>query len=287
MARKKDEPLVYNSFEELLDILAEERRKSLKRRKRVKIVAAILGLVFCLSMLMATVQHVHFSGFSSVLNVLPGIIAGMYALTAKQRKGLQALAGFNDIRAVPHLITALEYTDGSVKLTAANALPSLLPRLQASDAALLNRGHYAILNRALKNDLKIYKTNVTQLRVAILQSLQQVGDESSLPIVEELAEGKGKAVGHLEVRQAAQECLPYLRLRAENQHQTQTLLRASDGNMTGADMLLHPAMPQPDTALRAKELLRVPQSAEEEQAAARPVFAVPVTPPVEQELRLH
>ncbi len=287
MRRRKDEPLVYNSFEELLDILAEEQRNSLRQRKNRRIVLAIYGLVFFVIMLLLVLTHSHFAGIGNLFSPLVSIVAGMFAVSAKQRKGVQALATFDDIRAVPFLVTALGYKDQNSQVAAANALSGLLPRLQASDAALLAPEHHAILNRALKNDLELKKSGTVRLRIAILQALQQVGDESSLPIVEEMAEGKGKAAGQSEIQWAAQECLPYLRLRAENQRQTQTLLRASDGNMTPADMLLRPASDQPASTFHADELLRVPDGATDVQTVMQPVYAVHETRQAEQELRLH
>ena len=114
MGRKKDEPLTYNSFEELLDILAEERRKSLKKRKNVKIILALYALAFCLFVLAAVLNHHNFSGFSG-MSGLVAVIAGMYAVSEKQRKGMQALTAFEDVRAIPPLLTALEYNDKNLK----------------------------------------------------------------------------------------------------------------------------------------------------------------------------
>ena len=286
MARKKDEPLAYNSFEELLDILAEERRKSLQKRKNSKIILAIYASIFCLLMALVAVGHVNAHGFSGLSGFI-GVIAGMYAVSEKQRKGVQALAAFEDVRAVPPLITALEYNDRNMKATAADALPGLLPRLQASDAFLLTREHHAILNRVLKGDVGMKATVAIRLRVSVLQALQQIGEESSLPLVAEMADGKGKAAGKPEVRRAAQECLPFLNLRAENLRLNHTLLRASEGNVTRSEMLLRPASSQSNAAIHAAELLRVPCEDTERPATVRPAFAAHEPPQAEQELRLH
>ena len=283
MTHNKDEPLVYNSFEELLGILAEERRKSLKSRKNVKIILAVYTLFFCLLVLVAVVSHHNLSGFSGMGGFVT-VIAGMYAVSEKQRKGVQALAAFEDVRAVPYLIAGLGYKDQKSQVTAANALRGLLPRLQASDAALLTPEHHALLNRALKSDLELEKPGPARLRVAVLQALQQIGGVSSLPLVAEMAEGRGKAAGQPEVQSAAQECLPFLQLRAENQRLNHTLLRASDGNVTPVEMLLRPASGQFEATLRAAELLRVPQEDTKRQATARPTFAVHEPQQAEQEL---
>jgi hypothetical protein len=74
------------------------------------------------------------------------------------------------------------------------------------------------------------------LKIAALRALEQVGDETALPVVEKLA----KSAGDTQVRFAAQECLPFLQQRADQVRVEQTLLRAS-GPGSSADVLLRPA----------------------------------------------
>ena len=169
---------------------------------------------------------------------------------------------FDDIRAIPCLIEALEYNDPAMQAVANDQLPLLLARMQASDAPLLTKEHHTMLNKVLKLKVPRKRTLTLHLRVATLQALQQIGDASSLPIVEELANGNGQAKKYPELQQAAQDCLPFLRERAEHQQQTQTLLRASDGNITPVAMLLHPAMPAASVN-NAAELLRIAPDIEE------------------------
>ena len=254
---KKDEPLAYSSLDELLALLAEERKKTLKRRRIAKIFLSLYLSLFVVMLIGAVLRQFHgiggiFNGFGS----FTGMIAGMYAATNTQKKGVQALAEFDDLRAAPRLIEMLEYNDNSLKADAATLLEKLLPKLQASDAPMLTPEHHAILNRVLMGKVIAFAPNPTiRLLTAILTALQQVGTESSLPVVIELAEGKGRAKQFSQVGEAARECLPFLQQRAENQRQTQTLLRASDGNRTPADMLLRPALESPST-IPADELLR-------------------------------
>ena len=260
---KKDEPLVYNSLDELLAMLAEERKKTLKRRRAAKIFLSLYLSLFVVMLIGTLTRGLHgvggiFNGFGS----FTGMIVGMYAATNTQKKGVQALAEFEDIRAAPRLIEMLEYNDNALKTDAATLMVNLLPKLQASDAPMLTPEHHAILNRLLAGkvtlagkDKALVATSTAQLLTAILTALQQVGTESSLPVVTELDEGKGRAKQFPEVQVAARECLPFLQSRVENQRQTQTLLRASDGNRTPADMLLRAAQESPSLT-SADELLR-------------------------------
>jgi hypothetical protein len=284
MAKKKDEPLVFDSFEELLEIIAEERRKSLKNRKQAKRVLAFFVCLIAAIVMISVVTHhnIPIGGFFG----FTGVFAGMYAATQTQRKGVQALAQFEDVRAVRPLIEAMEYNDKEMKAVAIEKLPVLLPQLRASDAGLLSKEHYAMLNRILNTDLNTRKPAAARMRIAVLQALQQVGNESSLPVVEDLAVGKGKAAGYPEVRRAAADCLPFLRVRVDHLRQTQTLLRASDGNLTPPDVLLRPAAAS-DVTVHADELLRAAPAEQTDDVPATAVQTVSVQEEQkEQSLRL-
>ena len=252
---KKDEPLVYNSLDELLALLTEERRKTLRNRRIAKVGLGIyLGFVI-LMLVVGIASHSHgFGGMGGMFGGFTGIIASMYAATNTQKKGVQALAEFDDLRAVPRLIEMLEYKDTDIKVDAAMLLEKLLPKLKATDAPLLTPEHHAILNRILAGKIGLKQDKTELLRVATLQALQQIGDASSLPFVIELANGVSPDP-RIPVAQAARECLPFLQDRIEHLRQTQTLLRASDGNGTPTDMLLRPAMSATSNT-PAEELLR-------------------------------
>ncbi len=260
---KKDEPLVFNSLDELLALLADERRKTLKKRRFVKIFLGFYLSLFVIMLIGVLTRSLHgLGGIFNSFGSFTGMIVGMYAATQKQKKGVQALAEFDDVRAVPRLIEMLEYNDNDLRNDAAMLLEKLLPRLQASDAPLLAPEHHAILNRLLagklglkRNWTKQFQATAEQLQITTLRALQQVGDASSLPIVMELAEDAHRTT-HVDVMAAAKECLPFLQMRVENQRLTQTLLRASDGNHTATDVLLRPAM-STASSTPANQLLRV------------------------------
>lgn len=132
---------------------------------------------------------------------------------------------------------------------AALLLTHLLPRLKASDTAALTDGQRTALGRTLTRHVR----NADYL-VAALAALEQVGDERALPVVENLAAGRIPTAEAKRVQAAAQECLPYLQTRSEQQRASQTLLRASALSATPSDTLLRPA--QGALPTEPSELLR-------------------------------
>ncbi len=159
----------------------------------------------------------------------------------------------------------------SVRADVEEALIRLLPRLQASDAGLLNVEQRACLNKALNCG------NET-LIVAILRAYEQVGDAAALPYVESRAREvppvapapqtvgtseriiqgllgtKIKASPSAQITQAAQACLPYLHERVESQRASQTLLRGASANEVAPDTLLRATQAHTDNA--PEQLLR-------------------------------
>jgi hypothetical protein len=135
--------------------------------------------------------------------------------------------------------------DDTIRMAASNALKELLPKLQASD-----RQYFAPIE--MDGLLKALGGKDGALTLAILKALQQIGDDHAVSRVEELI-SKSKSTA---VRNAAEECLPFLQARAEETRQARTLLRASHTEaVVAVDMLLRPAAgTQAETA--PEELLR-------------------------------
>ena len=136
------------------------------------------------------------------------------------------------------------------------ALIRLLPRLQAVDIYMLTPTNLNQLYRILYNE-NYYLSNSPaadpRFVIAILRALEQIGDKQALPRVERMA----RTARNLQVRAAAQECLPYLTVRAEQTRVEQTLLRAS-ASTASPDMLLRPtvaaAPTEPQQLLRASHM---------------------------------
>lgn len=251
---KLNAPLEYGSFENLLAMLAEERRKSLRRRRVMALV--MLGYFVLIASIFAIVviKHLSMASISGCFGAFGGMAAGLYALSQKQRQGIEALSQFDDVRMVPRLVELLDYPNQEYFDSVRFMLLRVLPRLQASDVGLLTAEHHAIINKVLARHLMLRQEDLP-LRVAILKALEQVGDASSVSVVQALAAGSGASRGNPTLQQAAEECLPALRLRATHQLETETLLRAADGRQDASAVLLRAV----DTTLATvvpSELLR-------------------------------
>ena len=83
--------------------------------------------------------------------------------------------------------------------------------------------------------------NSEDLILAVLKAFERVGDASALPSVERLATALGKTSAERRIREAALECLPFLRWRIEQMHATQTLLRSANPPDTPPAVLLRPS----------------------------------------------
>lgn len=101
-----------------------------------------------------------------------------------------------------------------------------------------------------------------QLCLRILRALEQVGGADAVPVVRQLAAKNSvcnpstpRKRWKQEIRQAAQECLPFLEQRAEEERLARTLLRAADASATTPDLLLRPVSTGDHAAL-AEQLLR-------------------------------
>lgn len=172
----------------------------------------------------------------------------------------------HEVRSIGPLIDALKLDDIKAREIAQDALTSLLPRLRASDTSLLNAAQRAnlcqLLSLPVENPLfkdvrdlfRPAKNREIDIRVAILQAFEQVGDSKALSVVERLAKRDVKTVGEKRIQEAAKQCLPALQLRAEEQRSSQTLLRAADVSSRATDTLLRAATGMQEA--QSEQLLR-------------------------------
>ncbi len=161
-----------------------------------------------------------------------------FALTPAQTEAARKLAAHDDVRGVGKLAEALEWPDEATRQIAASALARLLPRLNFSDANLLDARQRAILYKTLRLRDANYSG---ELQIAILTALQQIGDEEAVPVVQRLAHGLAFSPRQKRVRKAAEECLPFLKDRASLTRASQTLLRASSSSEQASQALLRAA----------------------------------------------
>jgi hypothetical protein len=148
------------------------------------------------------------------------VFAGAKRALRLQKHAAGMLAILDDPIAVGPLAECLRIDDAQVRRLTQEALLRLLPRLRPNDAQSLTDDQHRCLNQALAG-------RDVDLSLAILAAYEQVGDGRDLAAVEELADGRSPASKDARVREAAQECVPYLRLRAQKQRAAQTYLRPS------------------------------------------------------------
>ncbi len=256
------------AVEMLLRTLEAERPKRMRNRR----IAFALLAIFAL----ATIGSLLTPGGDTTVNFGQfWIVFALLAATSVQRNAAQALARFTDKRAAGALAEALDYHDKQVREAAAEALVRILPGLNASDHALLSYDERRALDRA------IVRPGRTELAIAALRAYEQIGDAESLTLVERIAEDKvnplrgelkpflsGLSVGVVAwasrvpldpaVVAEARAVLPALRVRAEQVHAAQTLLRPALSAPT--DTLLRPVEP---SAPRENALLVRPVGDEE------------------------
>jgi hypothetical protein len=168
-----------------------------------------------------------------------------FILSPKQSEAVLRLAEYDDVRGVGPLAEVLEWPNEEIRDIAADALISLLPRLRASDVNLLNAQQRACLYRVLTPG---HARSYLDLQIAILQALQQVGDEAAVWPVERLANMFAVTPRQRYLKEAAVECLPFLRERIDLTRASQTLLRASSQADTSSDLLLRAATGGPETS---------------------------------------
>ena len=206
-------------------------------------------------------------GFVAVLFLLAIFSLPSARRQHQRRRRLTAtVAEQYDVRSIGALIDALKLDDLKTREIAQDALISVLPRLQASDATLLHDAQRAklchILSLPVENPLfkdvrylfQPARNSAIDIRIAILQAFEQVGDNKALSVVERLAKREAGSAGEKRIQEAARQCLPALQLRTEEQRSSQTLLRAVDASTAGTDILLQAATGTQD--VQPEQLLR-------------------------------
>ncbi len=176
----------------------------------------------------------------SVFGALTALSTQFHRLTLMGQHKLLArrLAKIDDVRCISRLAEVLEWPDPMVRDVAISALTRLLPKVKASDKVLQTVRQKSNLQRMLV--LPNAQRHAAFL-VNLLKALEQIGDESALPYIQQLAKAAPTSSQQRRVCDAARECLPYLELRSELARSSQTLLRASSASNVGIELLVRPA----------------------------------------------
>ena len=213
-----------------------------KRKARIRNGITIYVSLMLAFVLLSVLTRGHFMSFFGSFTT---IVTAGFAVSQAQQQGVLALAKSSDVRAVPFLLEALEFPQQEVKIAARQGLISLLPQLRIEHANMLTEAHRKLLHKCLrKQDFA--------LQSAILKALEQVGDESSLPILQEILDHPN-ALSYWRLHEPAALCMDFIHTNIERVHNVQTLLRASQYT-EHQDELLRPAYNTDH--MPANELLR-------------------------------
>lgn len=135
---------------------------------------------------------------------------------------------------IPDGVTDVKATitlNSQTRLFVVRVLLEMLPNVRAEHKALLTREQMQALMALLKQSHRD-----PHLVVPILRALQHLGDENTIPALQTLTRSSNDII-----QAAAEECVAYLSLRADQKRLANTLLRASDSVVNG----------NPETLLRA------------------------------------
>ena len=221
-----------------------------QRNVKVTLATAFVGIGLAITSIFANAGNhsspplLQMGMLGSLVMMLFFAIRGLYT----QRNLTQSLMHTNDLRLVAPLLQAAATGEVGGEIAAMILIP-LLGQMRASDSYLLDASARENLNRAMAT----HGRN-TEFLLAALQALQQVGDETALPVVQKLAGETWSRAGQ-SVRESAQACLPFLQQRALEKVASQTLLRASDSTSSSlSSALLRPV--QEKEQIATEELLR-------------------------------
>jgi len=210
------------------------------------------------------VVAIRFLIYVGLPSLLLPLLMHMYNRKVRQRtqKTTGKIDALEDLTLVGPLAEVLAIDDLAVRRMAKANLIRLLPRLRASDAALLNAHQRKQLNRFVRPGLfdpsqrdirEIFSRKARQrdarFQIAILKAYEQVGDAESLPYVKSIARPTAQQarIVPVEAVEAANRCLPFLVDLAEQDRASKQLLRPSSASDVLPDTLLRPAMHQTNT----------------------------------------
>lgn len=261
-------------MEQLLELAALEARRYPKWLRKLDLLTYNLFLI-ALSLMSGYTMLAELHGSTRptavILIQLSIFSAFAYGLTTfacgflpnRARAAVASLiADLHDPRFVGPVLTLLQadaktMEKGGLRQSLREALKWMLPKLRAGDAALLTPEQRRILLLLLDKPMAD-----PELTLCILKALEQIGDEQAVPAVQKLID---RLAGYTSkraasLREAAQECLPYLTGHVERTRQAQTLLRPADSSQAvSADVLLRPSLPTVSET-PSEQLLRPPAS---------------------------
>ena len=241
------------------DLLTQARQKVRRRNKQFWAALAAILALYATRLLIAYMFDLYADDSAEMIPLVLMCVFGIVALRALSRPtGIDYanLARMSGGQAVPALLEVMRSGIGRDFDGCRSALIVCLPKLQATDAALLTSHDRGQLNEVLRRyctQPDLQKSHPT-FALAILKAYEQVGDARAIPLVSRLASMKPRNLHQQKLQQAARECLPLLRARVSSLEPEQTLLRASAPDTNTPATLLRAVAPAP--AAPDDELLR-------------------------------
>lgn len=164
--------------------------------------------------------------------IIGGSSAAAQAADRKRPQEMaRLLATARDPQAVSVLAVAARSADPATKKIAEQGLRSIMPQFKASDAEhITEQGMEAILHL-------LSRASESDLRIAILRGLEQVGDERALDVIESLIRSERDT----RLVDAARTCKSYVQGRVQQAQYRQTLLRPTVNPVAPDMTLLRPA----------------------------------------------
>ena len=236
--------MILTEEEVKFDLLKEYENEKKKRTARILKTVGAFAVLFPISIVIGSLLR--FPMIVAISSSVFGSFSVAFAVSENQKKTMSELTIIEDVGVIGALCEILDSDILEFKIQAGNSLSKILPKLKASDAPLLKTKHRDVLRRQLVRRMGLYDPAFYKLQISILKAFEQIGGKEDLTVVENLVD-PAQHVFDSRVRDAALECLPYLRARIADTDAKSELLRASSFTTLGTDELLRPANSQEDS----------------------------------------
>lgn len=157
-----------------------------------------------------------------IITRVPALLLGQYRAKQRLRCISNALSDFEDVRVIGPLLESLSSASPFNRNRVKEGLEHAFALLCSPSIPLST-----MQKRAIKDILHSTDPSEIQFKIQLLKVLPHLGDETFIPIVENLTLGRSTRLRY--VRNAARECLPSLLSRADRLAVSRFLLKPSSG----------------------------------------------------------
>jgi HEAT repeat protein len=228
--------------------LLQEELAEVHRERKSQWWLCLIGLI-CMALLEVYAANIPLAPFVVMVPMIMLVVAMSNLSRGIRKTSLAAFSKAERPEWAGLCALCLTVADAEIRKMAEGVLIRMLPHLKENDKTQFGPLEMETLIKSLSRK----KPELTR---SILKALEQIGDERALPHVEALAAELAfrKDNKSQELYEAAEACLPFLRQRAEQSRQANTLLRASLPSAAGEEVLLRPVqnteMTPPEEMLR-------------------------------------